>query len=86
MIEHEAYTKLLIQREEVRKQIESVDKQMDFLFMNIRKDNFRMELEKIHALKELSYLDKASKNLLKESEKLNTMVADFFVEMAREVQ
>lgn len=39
--EYEAYTYMLIKRDELKKQLDNTDMQMAFLLMNIREGNFK---------------------------------------------
>ncbi|PAE21985.1 hypothetical protein CHH80_03565 [Bacillus sp. 7504-2] len=76
--EYEAYTYLLLKIEEIEKQLKNMNMQMDYLRMNIRKNNFNNE-DKTGALQELGYLISGSQKLsvrAKEMEELATNLLD----------
>lgn len=79
--EHEAYTFMLIKREEIQEKLNNTSIQMDYLLMNIRKGNFNDVNTKKHAMTELDYLISASKELADKAEDLNILAVNLFNDM-----
>lgn len=76
--EYEAYTYLLIKRDELKKQLDNTNMQMDFLLMNIRKGNFKDSESKKGAMQELNYLISSSAKVSHMAKELNIMAAKLF--------
>jgi hypothetical protein len=70
---HEAYTHILIQKQEIEAAVKNIEIQMSFLLMNISKGNFEIESKKDHAMKELGYLVKGAHRLSEQAKELNRL-------------
>ena len=82
--EHEAYTYMLIKRDELKKQLDNTNMQMDFLLMNIRKGNFKDPESKKGAMQELNYLISSSAKVSNMAKELSTMATDLFDDLYKD--
>lgn len=76
--EHEAYTYMLIKRDELKKQLDNTDMQMAFLLMNNRKGNFKDLDSKKGAMQELNYLINSSGKVSDMAAELSGMALNLF--------
>lgn len=76
--EYEAYTYMLIKRDELKKQLDNTNMQMDYLLMNIRKGNFKDLESKKGAMQELNYLITSSAKVSDMAKELNIMTVNLF--------
>jgi len=79
--EYEAYTFLLLKIEEIEKQFKNMNMQMDYLRMNIRKNNFNNE-DKNGALQELGYLISGSQKLSVRAKEMEELATNLFDDLA----
>ncbi|KUF37422.1 hypothetical protein [Lysinibacillus sp. F5] len=76
--EYEAYTYMLIKRDELKKQLDNTDMQMAFLLMNIREGNFKDLDSKRGAMQELDYLISSSGKVSDMAVELSGMALNLF--------
>lgn len=78
--EYEAYTHILIKRNELTKQLNNMNMQMDNLLMNIEKGNFK-DLDKKGAMQELNYLISSSAKVSDRAKELSIMAENLFKDL-----
>lgn len=79
--EYEAYTHILIKRNELTKQLNNMNMQMDYLLMNIEKGDFKDLDNKKGAMQELSYLITSSAKVSDRAKELSVMAEKLFKDL-----
>lgn len=79
--EYEAYTYMLIKRDELKKQLDNTNAQMDYLLINIRNGNFKDSDSKKSAMEDLNDLISSSAKLSDVAKELSVMAENLFSDL-----